>query len=77
MIPGILVIVDISMDGAYAKTYLQDAPDYVPGLVATFSLLIVDAILAAITIFFLRRNNKKIALGEMVVENAPDFLFTL
>ncbi|KAJ9500185.1 hypothetical protein H2202_004576 [Exophiala xenobiotica] len=54
----------------------QDAPNYVPGLVATGALMLLAAVLTLITCPLLIRANRKADRGEKVIEGAPDFRYT-
>lgn len=54
----------------------QDAPDYLPGIIALGALLLFDGILAVGAMFFLRRGNKKVSRGEIIIEGAPEFRYT-
>lgn len=60
-----------------ANVVKQDAPDYLPGIIAVGALLILNAILAAGQTFFLRRENRKADRGEKILQESPDFRFVL
>lgn len=53
----------------------QDAPDYVPGIIAVGALLILNAFLATGQIFYLRSENRKADRGEKVLQGSPEFRF--
>ncbi|KIW58013.1 hypothetical protein PV05_02565 [Exophiala xenobiotica] len=54
----------------------QDAPNYVPGLVATGALILLAGVLTLITCPLLIRANRKADRGEKVIEGAADFRYT-
>ncbi|KAL6251828.1 hypothetical protein RBB50_002038 [Rhinocladiella similis] len=54
----------------------QDAPDYVPGLVATGALMLLAGALTLVTCPLLIRANRQADRGEKVIEGTPDFRYT-
>jgi hypothetical protein len=56
---------------------LQDAPNYVPGLVAVMALFGLAVILSILTLFVLWRENKKADRDGKVIEGLAGFRYTL
>ncbi|KAF9893419.1 hypothetical protein FE257_010731 [Aspergillus nanangensis] len=54
----------------------NDAPDYVPGIIATMVMFLATAILAPVTSFFMRRSNQKADAGLITIEGAVGFRYT-
>ncbi|SPO04341.1 related to putative tartrate transporter [Cephalotrichum gorgonifer] len=55
----------------------QDAPDYTPGIIATGALLLFNAFLSILSVYFLRRENQKADRGEIMIEESVEFRYTL
>ena len=56
---------------------MKDAPNYIPGIIATLAILGFDAVIAAVSVVFLHRLNKKADRGEIIIEESPEFRYTL
>lgn len=55
----------------------QDAPAYIPGIVACIVPLVVTFFLAMITMVVLSRKNKKADEGKDLVDGLSDFRYTI
>ena len=55
----------------------QDAPNYLPGILAVMAINVVAVVVAAITMLILRYNNKQAEKGEYLCENREGFRYTL
>ncbi|KIX03812.1 uncharacterized protein Z518_07365 [Rhinocladiella mackenziei CBS 650.93] len=54
----------------------QDAPDYIPGLVATGALVLLAGALTLVTCPLLIHANRKADVGQKIIEGAVDFRYT-
>ncbi|OAA60219.1 Major facilitator superfamily domain, general substrate transporter [Niveomyces insectorum RCEF 264] len=74
----VLQILFAAVGGVYSALVFrqQDAPAYVPGIVAIGALLLAGCFLSTFTSFWLYRANKKIERGELAIENNPGLRYT-
>lgn len=63
--------------GSDSKTGQQDAPDYLPGIIAVMAINIAAVIIAALTMIVLRLQNKRADEGKFVCEGREGFRYTL
>ncbi|KAF2467909.1 phthalate transporter [Lindgomyces ingoldianus] len=54
----------------------QDAPNYIPGIIAVLVCVVLVAIISTILIFYLRRCNKQADQGLRVIHGSPEFRYT-
>lgn len=58
-------------------THQQDAPNYLPGIIAVMAPCVVTVILAATTTLLLRWQNKQADSGRSINSKAPRFRYTI
>ncbi|KAK5452845.1 hypothetical protein LTS15_006993 [Exophiala xenobiotica] len=67
-----------SIGGIYSALVFrqQDAPNYVPGIIATGAVMLLTAVLAPLMCLFYRRANVQADAGTRVIEGNPNFRYT-
>lgn len=55
----------------------QDAPKYVPGLVAVMAVCVVSIVLSVVKILLLKQQNKQADESEKILEGRKGFRYTL
>jgi hypothetical protein len=55
----------------------QDAPNYIPGLVAVMAINVAAVVVAALTMLMLRHNNQQADKGKYLCEGREGFRYTL
>lgn len=56
----------------------QDAPNYVPGIIAVIATFAVSLVLAILTLLLMRRQNRLVEQGKKVlIADIPNFRYTL
>lgn len=55
----------------------QDAPRYVPGVIAVLVPSVITIVLAVLTSLILRRRNKQANGGERIIEGSEVFRYNL
>lgn len=61
-----------------AAVYRQaDYPRYIPGLWTTMALNIVSLVVLALMSLVFKKQNRRAEAGEIEIEGAPGFLYTL
>ncbi|KAK5063037.1 hypothetical protein LTR84_005113 [Exophiala bonariae] len=67
-----------SIGGIYSALVFrqQDAPNYIPGIIATGSVMLLTAILAPTMSILLRRANAQADAGHRILEGSPAFRYT-
>lgn len=63
-------------DDPQTKHFLQDAPNYIPGIIATGSVMLLTAVLAPMMSLLLRRANAQADAGHRIIEGSPAFRYT-
>ncbi|ESU09302.1 hypothetical protein FGSG_03872 [Fusarium graminearum PH-1] len=75
---GILISVS-GIGGIYSSMVFrqQDAPNYLPGIIAVMSINVAAVVVAALTMLVLRHNNKLADEGKYLCEGREGFRYTL
>lgn len=55
----------------------QDAPQYVPGIIAVMAVCVVSVLLTVVTVLLLRRQNRKADRDGRILEERKGFRYTL
>lgn len=55
----------------------QDAPNYLPGIIAVMAINVAAVIVAALTMLVLRHNNRQADEGRHLCEDREGFRYTL
>lgn len=55
----------------------QDAPNYLPGIIAVMAINVAAVVVAALTMLVLRHNNKLADEGKYLCEGREGFRYTL
>ncbi|KAI6083668.1 MFS general substrate transporter [Hypoxylon rubiginosum] len=74
------VMITISgLGGIYSSLvfHQQDAPDYIPGIIAVMAICIAAVIAAGISIIVLRWENKRADEGKKIIDSLTDFRYTI
>ncbi|KAF7188204.1 MFS transporter prlL, partial [Pseudocercospora fuligena] len=74
-----MAIMMSGISGIYSSLVFrqQDAPDYLPGIIAVIAVNVLGVSLAAVTVIVLKLENRKADRGEKVLEGLPEFRYTL
>ncbi|OTB01914.1 hypothetical protein M426DRAFT_74946 [Hypoxylon sp. CI-4A] len=77
---GTAVMIAISgLGGIYSSLVFrqQDAPEYVPGIIAVMAICVAAVIAACISILLLKWENKQIDEGKKIIDGYPNFRYTI
>ncbi|KJR87772.1 Major Facilitator Superfamily protein [Sporothrix schenckii 1099-18] len=74
----VIQIVSAAIGGIYSALVFrqQDAPNYVPGVIAMGLLILVGGIVSLVSSIVFFFQNKRADRGEVVLEESPDFRYT-
>ncbi|KAJ9645515.1 hypothetical protein H2204_001095 [Knufia peltigerae] len=75
----VIQVVCAAIGGIYSALVFrqQDAPNYIPGMIATLLAIGLAAVVAPVSMFFFRRENRLADAGLKVLEGAEGFRYTL
>lgn len=73
------LIMASGLGGIYSSLVFrqQDAPKYVPGIIAVLAVCVVSIVIAVVTVLLLRQQNRKADRGEKILEGRKAFRYTL
>lgn len=69
----------LGIGGIYSSLVFrqQDAPNYLPGIIAVMAICVSTVIIASIMMLALRRANKQADEGKRIIEELEGFRYTI
>ncbi|KAI0104518.1 MFS general substrate transporter [Daldinia grandis] len=71
------VLITLSGLGGIYSSLRQDAPDYIPGIIAVMAICVAAVVAACISIFLLKWENKRADEGKKIIDGHTDFRYTI